>query len=235
MKKIKTIMALLVITLCMSIIIPDIVPSTNAISTVNAATKITLNSTKLTMVKKDSYSLKITGTKRKANWTSINKSVVTVSKNGKVKARGNGKATIIAKVGKKKFKCEVEVTTKKKIDAKLSKIYTWTCSDIWNNGFCNIYHYIEDGNGYSGQQINIDKTISKLNSALKKKSSYNKYVNSLTNKKYIKYIKSWNIINSEVDIPHKIIKETKPVASSNSYFPSEKLGAEIWTLFSLVY
>lgn len=57
--------------------------------------------------------LAIIRTAKKATWSSSNKRVATVSKNGKVKGVRTGTATITAKVGKKKFKCKVTV---KKLD-----------------------------------------------------------------------------------------------------------------------
>ena len=53
--------------------------------------------------------------KKKVKWSSSNKAVVTVSKNGTVKAKKVGKATITAKVGKKKLKCNVTVKPALKI------------------------------------------------------------------------------------------------------------------------
>ena len=47
--------------------------------------------------------------KKKVKWKSTNKKVAKVSKKGKVKALKAGKATIIAKVGKKKLKCKLTV------------------------------------------------------------------------------------------------------------------------------
>ncbi len=53
--------------------------------------------------------------KKKVKWSSSNKAVVTVSKNGTVKAKKVGKATITAKVGKKKLRCKVTVKPALKI------------------------------------------------------------------------------------------------------------------------
>ncbi len=69
-----------------------------------------LNKTKITVNVKKSYQLKVTGTKKKAKWTTSNKKVATVSKNGKVTAKKKGSATITAKINKKTYKCKVTVT-----------------------------------------------------------------------------------------------------------------------------
>ena len=85
---------------------------------VNAATKPKLSKTKITMTVGQSKKLKVKGISKKRakriKWKSSKKKVVTVTKTGKIKARKAGKATITAKVGKKKLKCKVVVKRKHK-------------------------------------------------------------------------------------------------------------------------
>lgn len=85
---------------------------------VNAATKPKLSKTKITMTVGQSKKLKVKGISKKRTkrikWKSSKKKVVTVTKTGKIKARKAGKATITAKVGKKKLKCKVVVKRKRK-------------------------------------------------------------------------------------------------------------------------
>ena len=76
---------------------------------VQAATKVKISKTKLTLYVKKTATLKITGTKKKVTWSSSNKKVAKVSKKGKVTAVKKGTATITAKVGGKKYKCKVTV------------------------------------------------------------------------------------------------------------------------------
>ena len=68
-----------------------------------------LNKTQLTLSKGTSYTLKITGTKAKT-WKTSNKSVVTVSKKGKVTGKNAGTATVTC-VGEngKSYKCQMIV------------------------------------------------------------------------------------------------------------------------------
>lgn len=56
--------------------------------------------------------LKLKNNKKKIKWSSSNKKVATVTKKGKVKGKKVGKATITAKVGKKKYKCKINVKKK---------------------------------------------------------------------------------------------------------------------------
>lgn len=85
---------------------------------VNAATKPKLSKTKISMTVGQSKKLKVKGISKKRakriKWKSSKKKVVTVTKTGKLKARKAGKATITAKVGKKKLKCKVVVKRKHK-------------------------------------------------------------------------------------------------------------------------
>ena len=92
---------------------------------VNAATKPKLSKTKITMTVGQSKKLKVKGISKKRakriKWKSSKKKVVTVTKTGKLKARKAGKATITAKVGKKKLKCKVVVKRKRKKSTKKKK------------------------------------------------------------------------------------------------------------------
>lgn len=67
--------------------------------------------------------LKVKNTKKKVKWKSSNKKIATVSKKGVVKGKKDGQCYVIAKVGKKKLKCQCVVThpVAKKITAKTMK------------------------------------------------------------------------------------------------------------------
>lgn len=77
------------------------------------AAKVRLNMTKKVLTVGKTVTLKVKGTKKKVKWSSSNKKVASVSSKGKVKAKKAGKATITAKVGKKKYKCKITVKKKK--------------------------------------------------------------------------------------------------------------------------
>ena len=62
------------------------------------AATIKLNRTSLSLHVGKSATLKVKGTTAKAKWTSSKKSVATVSKKGKVKAKKAGTTTITAKI-----------------------------------------------------------------------------------------------------------------------------------------
>ena len=75
---------------------------------VNAAKKISLNITNITMSKGQSRKLKVSGAK-KIKWKSSKKSIVSVSKKGKIKAKKKGKVTITVKSGKVTKKVKITV------------------------------------------------------------------------------------------------------------------------------
>ena len=104
MKQTKKILAI-VLAFVLSI---SMIPTIN----VSAAKKVKLNKTKVTIYVGKTVTLKLRSNKRKVKWSSSNKKVATVSKKGKVKGKKAGKATITAKVGKKKYKCKITVKKK---------------------------------------------------------------------------------------------------------------------------
>ena len=67
-----------------------------------------MNKAKATLNPGQKVTLKVTGTSKKAKWSSSNAKVAKVSK-GKVTAVKKGKATIKAKVGKKTYTCKITV------------------------------------------------------------------------------------------------------------------------------
>ena len=158
---------------------------------VYAKQNIKLNKTFITLPTKNTYTLKVNGTKKKVKWSSSKKKIATVNKNGKITAKKSGTAYITAKVNGKKIKCKVSVRSNKSITNKLWDAYDWQCEDIWNNGYCDIYHYIEDGTNSIGEKMNISKTISQLSIKYKKRNFYNEYVYSVQGKRYSDFKKTW--------------------------------------------
>ena len=68
---------------------------------------------KVTICTGQTIRLKVNGVKKKARWTSSNKSVATVTQKGKVSAKKKGITTVTAKIGKKKYTCKVAVESPK--------------------------------------------------------------------------------------------------------------------------
>ena len=190
---------------------------------IHAQQNATINKTFITLPKKNSYTLKIKGTKKKIKWSSSKKKVAVVTKSGKVIAKKSGTAYVTAKVNGQKLKCKVSVRSNKSIIYKLHDAYDWQCEDIWNNGFCDIYHYIEDGTDSCGKKLDINKTISELNKKYQKRNYYNKYVYSVQGKKYSNYKKAWKKLDKQTVYLKQILdKNGVPAPKSNYYFPYQK-------------
>lgn len=99
MKKFNKSLAItLILSLCLTLAAP-----------VDAKSKVKLNITKATLSIGGSINLKLLNNRKKVTWKSSNKKVASVTKKGKVKAKKKGKASIVAKVGKKKYTCKVTV------------------------------------------------------------------------------------------------------------------------------
>lgn len=91
------------------------------VTNVEAKAAPRLNYKKVTLVQGKKKRLKVRNLsrRRKVKWYSTKKSVATVNRKGVVKAKRKGKAYIVAKVGKKKYRCKVIV--KKRVSKKKKK------------------------------------------------------------------------------------------------------------------
>lgn len=98
-----------------------------------------LNKTEHTIIAGRSFTLKVTGTKKKVVWSSSNKKIATVSKTGKVKALKAGEVTIKAKVAGKTLKCKVLVFGNKS---------QWVTSTVPNNSSSNTVKFTFHQNGW---------------------------------------------------------------------------------------
>ena len=77
-----------------------------------SAKSVRLNKKTVYLAKGGSTRLKVMGTKKKVKWKTGNKKIVTVTSNGKLKAKKVGTAKVIAKIGSKKLTCKVVVEKK---------------------------------------------------------------------------------------------------------------------------
>ena len=118
MKLLKKTIYTFLLVMILFVISPSIISIPGQINNVEAAVKI--NKKKVTLIKGQTTTLKISGTKKKAKWSSSKKSVATVSSKGKVTAKKKGTATITAKIGNKKYTCKVTVQTPKISSSKIT-------------------------------------------------------------------------------------------------------------------
>ena len=114
---------IIVLTLCMALVVGSF--QTNVMA--KRTPKPKLNKKNITIMMGKTSRLKLKNNKKKVKWRSLNKKIVTVTKKGLVKGKSEGKTTIVAKVGKKKYKCKVRVRDPKKIyvDVKFDRKNKW--------------------------------------------------------------------------------------------------------------
>ena len=106
--KIKLLLSAVILSATMTGINPmPAVP--NTVITAKAAAKPALNKKSATLTVGQTFQLKMKNNKKAVKWTSSNKKVASVSGSGLVKAKKNGKATVTAKIGSKKYRCFIKV------------------------------------------------------------------------------------------------------------------------------
>ena len=113
MKKWKKILISLITVFVLAMLPAESAILPGTICVTEAAPRI--SSSKLTMIKGQSRTLKITGLKKgqKITWKSSNSKIVAVNKAGKLQAKAKGSATITGTVSKRKYTCKVTVQAPK--------------------------------------------------------------------------------------------------------------------------
>nr|DAG83085.1 MAG TPA: Tail tube protein [Caudoviricetes sp.] len=128
MKNFKKICFSLLVVFLLVFSVPSILPFSDDSISVEAATKPKLNKKTATLIKGQTLTLKVSGTKTKVKWSSSNKKVANVNSKGKIVAKSKGVCNITAKVGKNTLKCKLSVETptinKKSIKIKVGSSYT---------------------------------------------------------------------------------------------------------------
>jgi hypothetical protein len=112
MKQVKRMKLILALALVFAMVSPTVLPIGNVAVAEAKSKAIKLNVTKATITVGKSTTLSVKGTTKKAKWSSSDKKVATVTKNGKVTGVAAGTATITATVDGKKYNCKVTVKEK---------------------------------------------------------------------------------------------------------------------------
>ena len=158
MKLLKKILLITILIMASLVVMPQMQ------NKVEAAVKI--SSTKKTMYKGYTYKLKVTGTNKKVKWSSSDKSKATVNSKGKVYVKKNGKVTITAKVGGKKYNCKVTIKNK---PYKLTQFST-TFYDL--KDVAKKYKYIGDIRNYGEYKYDLNGDRKKDTILVKRKITY---------------------------------------------------------------
>ena len=106
-----------------------------------------------------------------------------------------------------------EETTKDKLRTISNEFVT----EIWNEVFCNISHYVARGTDTMGGKLDIEYTLNKADNLMEQRDKYNDYIVSLEGEEYsqIKYI--WERLIKEIDRMYTRIKEETPRAEDITY------------------
>lgn len=99
----------------------------------------------------------------------------------------------------------------------LFEIQEWLTMDIWNNGFCDISHFIGDGKNSIGATMDIDFTLEQLAKAMEKKVEYDFFINGLDDTKYADVKGVWAKLSPEIDKLYGQLQASKPTASDSAY------------------
>ncbi len=89
-----------------------------------------------------------------------------------------------------------KLTEQQKKD-KFAEINNWIIGDIWNAGYCDLYHYAEDGKNNEGKKMNVEYSIKKFKKAYKKLGKYDRFIKSLKGKKYSALKDAWKEFKKE--------------------------------------
>lgn len=153
MKKIISSLLVLLI-LSTTLIIPNKVQASSA----------WINETKVSVYKGGTYNLEIYGTSKKVTWSSADKTIVKVNKNGVITGVSNGKAIIKAKIGKNTYSCTVTVKDKVKYDIEINgkniKV-TYTPNFGFEELQPVITYYDKDGNELGKSEFTNTKVAKK--------------------------------------------------------------------------
>lgn len=101
--------------------------------------------------------------------------------------------------------------------SKLSEIDSYIIDEIWNTGFNDIDSYIKTGKSGTGESLDIDFTLSQLDSAYEEKASYDQYIQALDSNEYSNIKSVWSKLSGEVDTLYNQIKSKKPVGNDANY------------------
>lgn len=175
--------------------------SRKGVCTVTVKDKPFLNSSKIRLDKKETYTLKLAGCKVK-KWSSSNKKIAKVSSKGKITAVKYGTAIIKAKAANgKTYSCKVLVEPKDK-NISASMLYvevndkTFNLKKNFENINCNREYYT----------IKFDKLLSEYGKGVKKR----KYSTKFTIKKEGTYMAQYKITSAAGDV-HYVIRMIKVV------------------------
>lgn len=113
MKQMKKFLSIICMMLVFSMSIVADIPVVGEQTVVEAAEKVKLNKTSVTILVNKAIQLELFEINEKIKWSSSDKTIATVNASGKVKGKKYGETTIVAKVKGKSYKCKIRVENPK--------------------------------------------------------------------------------------------------------------------------
>jgi len=99
----------------------------------------------------------------------------------------------------------------------LNEIDNFITGDIWNDGFCDISWYIDNGTNSIGDTMDIDFAISQLDKAMVKLEEYNTIVDNMTDPQVTDAKEIWSKLYPEIKSLYSKLEDTTPKANDPSY------------------
>ena len=90
--------------------------------------------------------------------------------------------------------------------ALISEVENWLIGDIWNDGFCELQWYYEDGTSATGGTLDAELTIKQLAKAMEKKADYDTKMAALP-EEYSEVVELWEKVSEQIDVLYAAVQE----------------------------
>ena len=114
--------------------------------------------------------------------------------------------------------------------AQITEIRNWVVGDIWNVGFCDLYHYLEDGKSSCGTTMDVNFTLQQLEKSMSKKSVYDAYMSTISNSELAEL---WLKVSGQIDVLYADVKSRDFSKSGQSL--DTGLYEQYFSVFDKVY
>ena len=121
---------------------------------------------------------------------------------------------------------------------KLTDVSEWATGDLWNDGFCDIYHYVESGKNSVGDDMDIEFTVDNLKITMEKRGEYDAFIHTLDDSvpEQAQLINAWDKMMEQTDILYQKAISDTPRPSDETYeFNTDLFKQYFDTFYELSY